>query len=82
MRSRGSLCAGKPMVLLLMSSRKSCVVERTNVGCRRFPARRPCRGEIRARFSDKSRISWECPVCRDTGTIEGWEGTRWDRRRG
>ena len=51
----------------------------TNVACRCRPGRRPCPGDI---VADHDRITdlirWECPSCRDGGTIGGWRGTRWD----
>lgn len=56
--------------------------ELTNVPCRRSPGRRRrCSGTIYARLeADGAMITWECPVCGDNGTINGWEGTLWDRR--
>lgn len=53
--------------------------QRTNVACRCSPGRRPCRGDIIAshdRLSDL--VSWECPVCGEGGTIDGWRDTQWD----
>lgn len=56
---------------------------RTNVPCRRSPARQRCTGTVHACFGDDgSTISWECPICCDQGIIHGWEDTPWDRRRG
>lgn len=55
--------------------------DRTNVSCRRRPGRVPCEGEILASLDQDSRtIDWACPMCGDHGTINGWEGTRWDCR--
>lgn len=55
--------------------------ELTNVPCRRSPARRRCLGTVHARLEpDGETITWHCPICRDNGTIRGWEGTLWDRR--
>lgn len=55
--------------------------EQTNVPCRRSPGRRQCSGTIYAWLeTDGATIIWECPVCRDNGTINGWKGTLWDRR--
>jgi len=56
---------------------------RSNVSCRCSPGRRRCPGIIDAGFGrDGSTIVWQCPICGDDGTIRGWEGTMWDRRRG
>jgi hypothetical protein len=52
----------------------------TNVPCRRRPRRRRCPGEIQACLApDTGTIDWTCPVCFDSGTIAGWEGTLWDK---
>jgi hypothetical protein len=25
-------------------------------------------------------INWSCPVCKESGTISGWQGTRWHNK--
>src|SRR5262249_15646805 len=64
------------------TSGRSAADVRTNVPCRRNPARRRCVGEIIATLdADGEAIVWHCPLCGDKGVARGWEGTRWDRRR-
>jgi len=49
------------------------------VRCRRKPSRKRCPGEIDSTLDPESgAIIWECPICRDNGSIRGWEGTLWD----
>ncbi len=56
--------------------------EMTNVPCRHSTGRRRCDGIIVAKLEDDgATIVWECPMCRDNGTISAWEDTFWDRRR-
>ncbi len=66
-----------------VTSHPSIGLSRTNVPCRRSPGRKRCVGEIHAGFQPGSMaIAWHCPVCGDNGHIDGWVGTRWDRRGG
>lgn len=54
----------------------------TNVVCRRSHAKRPCFGTINAALqAARGTIGWRCSDCGEEGVIDGWEGTRWDRRR-
>jgi len=54
--------------------------EVTNVPCRRKPGRKRCVGDIVALLNENDlSISWECLVCGDHGTINGWQSTLWDR---
>lgn len=54
---------------------------RSALACRRRPGRRPCDGRLVLRRQDvPARIAWQCPVCRDRGTLVGWERTPWDLR--
>jgi hypothetical protein len=54
--------------------------EFTNVPCQQRPSRRRCLGEIQACIDPNTgTIEWTCPVCADSGTISGWEGTLWDK---
>ncbi len=68
-------------IVAWVTSGRSSTGPRTNVACRRSPARRRCHGEIHASFeADGETIAWHCPVCGDNGVTRGWEGTLWDRR--
>jgi uncharacterized protein with PIN domain len=41
---------------------------------------RTCPGSLKTRIElQASRIVWQCPVCGLAGSIDGWEGTQWDR---
>lgn len=52
----------------------------TNVHCRRRPRRKRCTGEIVAAVDgSRSAIDWLCPICGYHGSIQGWEGSAWDR---
>jgi hypothetical protein len=63
-----------------VTMRNACVRERTNITCRRSPARRRCIGEIEAcLFPDTGEIEYYCPECGDNGVIHGWRGGPWDR---
>ncbi len=51
-----------------------------SVRCRRRPGRRRCAGVIETDIDpDTDAIMWWCPVCRDKGSINHWQGSRWDR---
>jgi len=53
----------------------------TNVGCRRRPLGRHCRGPILARLADPAgSIAWWCASCGEVGFISHWQETLWDRR--
>jgi hypothetical protein len=55
------------------------VVLSTALACRRRPGRKPCLGRLRVERTDaSSRIGWQCPVCGEGGTIEGWQGSIYD----
>ncbi len=70
-------------IVAWVTSGRSTADVRTNVPCRRSPARRRCGGEIYASFdADDDAIIWHCPICGDNGVTRGWEGTPWDRRPG
>lgn len=52
----------------------------STIGCRRRPERRACPGRLAITRGDiDDEIRWECSVCGNTGTIVGWQGSRWDR---
>lgn len=70
-------------IVAWVTIRKAGQIERTNVPCRKSTGRRRCEGIIYAMMeADKATIAWECPICGECGSITGWEGTQWDRRRG
>lgn len=49
--------------------------------CRRRPGHRPCRGHLTVlRADDAAPIEWSCSVCRDEGTISGWQDSPYDLR--
>ena len=53
----------------------------TNVGCRRRPGGRQCRGPILATIAEPSGpIAWRCASCGEGGFISHWQDTLWDRR--
>jgi hypothetical protein len=54
--------------------------EEPSVRCRRRPGRRRCTGMIMSYPSadDLECIHWHCPVCKDSGSISGWQDTLWD----
>ena len=58
---------------------KDCTTE---VTCRKRPGHKPCGAQIVA-FLDvcPSVIAWHCPKCHDGGSIVGWEGKIWDKRK-
>jgi len=39
-----------------------------------------CKGIVRSTilFDENDEIYWECPVCKEAGTISEWEGSKWD----
>ena len=52
------------------------------VKCRCRPVRKPCSGIIETDFEPETdRIVWWCPECGETGFIDNWKGTLWDRTR-
>jgi hypothetical protein len=54
-------------------------VLRTPIPCRRRPGRRPCPGRIELRVAEvPEQIDWECPACREGGTIHRWKASAWN----
>ena len=52
---------------------------RHGVACRTLNG--SCSGAVETRLEAQARrVVWQCPVCGLSGSIAGWEGTRWDRR--
>jgi len=50
------------------------------VKCRCRPGREPCPGVIETDFEPETdRIVWWCPECGESGFIDNWKGTLWDR---
>lgn len=50
------------------------------VKCRCRPSRKPCPGTIETDFElETDRIVWWCPECGESGFIDNWKGTLWDR---
>jgi hypothetical protein len=50
------------------------------VACRAYGKHVTCSGAVEAAIEPwPRRIEWWCPVCGDSGSIFGWEWTRWNR---
>ena len=50
------------------------------VKCRCRPGRKPCPGIIESGFEPETdRIVWWCPECGESGFVDNWKGTLWDR---
>jgi len=50
------------------------------VACRAYGTPVTCPGEIETEIAQlPRRIEWWCPVCWDSGSVFGWEWTRWNR---
>lgn len=50
--------------------------------CWRRPERKSCKGILKIQFEIDDRIHWFCPVCKDEGLIDGWQGLIWDMTEG
>lgn len=52
----------------------------TALKCRKRPERKPCKGSIHARLHEEPiELVWWCSECGDSGVIQNWKGTPWNR---
>ncbi|HEY3373713.1 MAG TPA: hypothetical protein VGK02_01440 [Candidatus Aquicultor sp.] len=51
------------------------------LNCRRRPGHKPCRGHLLIARQDDGVIEWQCPLCKDEGSIHSWKDAYWDKGR-
>jgi hypothetical protein len=66
--------------VVAMGTRKAAGKRPGSVRCVSYPTTGGCGAPIETRMAQAPRrLEWWCPKCGASGTIRGFEGTRWDR---
>lgn len=77
---RGSLPALVGEIIAAVTADPRVTPAPIDAACVRRPGRRPCGGRLAAGFlPDGRQIVWTCPLCGDTGLIQNWQSSAWDR---